>query len=377
MSASMAERWASGWRGLLLRLPVGWRLTLAEGWRQCLAVLPSGLGQLLREGRLQLVLIPDGEHWQLFAAEGRQLLDRWPDRLPAVLQRQHVLAAMQGVAVEDRRLWLGLPAGCSLVRELQLPTAARHSLVRIARFEMDRQTPFRTEQVYFDIREVPAATGSSSLQARLAVAPRARLDGRLAPLAELGLALDGVDLVEADGLAGFNLLPPPRRPVHPRPRRRLNVRLGLCLLALLLAVAGQWRHNRHLALLDMRAAVAAQQLPLRQLAGLQRDGLERGRAAGFLERRRRETVPVVQVLAELSQRLPDDTSLQRLSIDADGRLSFLGLAPQAAHLVDVLKAAGDLGEPGFQGTILRDPLSGKERFSMTAQLHRPTLESRP
>ncbi len=369
MAVTGLSSWSPGaaWSALLLRLPRSWTQTLAAGWGQCRDALPPRIRAALQSSAVERTLLPVEGRWKLIAADGIEVLDSWDAQLAPELQRERVELALGSVDREDRRLWLGLPATSGLVRRLGLPLAARRALHRIAHYEMDRQTPFRPEQVYHDIREVPGTAVAPLLAVRLAVAPRVLVDIHLRHLAELGLAMDGIDLMADRGRLGFNLLPAGERPRHRQAQRRLHGRLGLGLAVLSLIAAWQWQHNRHAALEDMRAQIASQEVQLARLAELQRQWQTRQQAAGFLARHRQHAVQVVDVLEELSRLLPDDTVVQRLSIDADGRLTFLGLAPQAAHLIDVLKPARQFGEPGFQGTIVRDPVSGKERFSMTAQ----------
>ena len=62
-------------------------------------------------------------------------------------------------------------------------------------------------------------------------------------------------------------------------------------------------------------------------------------AAGFLARRKAEAPGVLAVLDDLSERLPDDTWLQRFNIGNDGRVGMQGESPQASHLIDLLKAS--------------------------------------
>jgi general secretion pathway protein L len=58
-------------------------------------------------------------------------------------------------------------------------------------------------------------------------------------------------------------------------------------------------------------------------------------------------------------------------------LGFQGQSPQAARLIDALKAARTIGDPSFQGTIQADPTSGKERFYMQAKALVPKPDAAP
>jgi general secretion pathway protein L len=94
-------------------------------------------------------------------------------------------------------------------------------------------------------------------------------------------------------------------------------------------------------------------------------------AAGFLVQRKAQTITVLDVLQELTARLPDDTWLERFTLDSSGHIGFQGQSAKAASLVDALQNSRLIANPGFQGVIQRDPSTGKERFYMVAQVQAP------
>src|SRR6185503_8420695 len=117
-----------------------------------------------------------------------------------------------------------MPAGRVLRRRLSLPLAAQENLRQVLGFELDRQTPFRSDQVYYDSRVLGVDPVARQVAAELVLAPRAELDAELGRIAQAGLALDRVDAAEeGDERLGVNLLPPERR-AH---RRDWNLRINL------------------------------------------------------------------------------------------------------------------------------------------------------
>ena len=58
-------------------------------------------------------------------------------------------------------------------------------------------------------------------------------------------------------------------------------------------------------------------------------------------------------------------------IDHGGQVGMQGQGTQAASLLEALKGSASLAEPAFQGSIQKDPSTGKERFFMVAQLRKP------
>ncbi|QWT19162.1 hypothetical protein KPL74_15590 [Bacillus sp. NP157] len=268
----------------------------------------------------------------------------------------------------DRRVALVLPVAQVLRRRLVMPVAARDNLRQVVGFDLDRQTPFRADDVHFGVRDLGEPAGEGRFVAELAATPRAMLDPLLDELASLGLTPDRVDVAEGAALAGVNLLPPQRVPRRVDRRRRLNLALTVAIVALALAAMGAWLHNRSTALEAMRAEVDAMQDDAHRVGALRQRLTESAGASGFLARRKIESPAILPVLQELSARLADDTWLERFTLNASGQIGFQGQSPQAARLIDALKGAKTLTEPSFQGTIQADPTSGKERFYMQAKV---------
>ncbi len=374
MSAAMQslrpllEQLRRSWRASPLPAFFAWwggelRALLPPRWR---AALADGAGWHL----LQQV---DGG-WRLRRAGQAEPLARWSDELDAVAQQAALAAAWHGTDPEDRRLALLLPPAAVLRRTLQLPLAARANLRQVMAFEMDRQTPFSAAQVYYAVRELvqPAAPGRCS--AELLAVRRDTLDPLLARLRALGITVDAVDLAQDAGRLGVDLLPPEQAAHRTRPRLRLNLLLGAACVLLLLLAMGSWLHNRESALAQMQAQVEAMRGEAQQVAGLRKQLQDDAGAAGFLAQRKAQRATVLGVLLDLTRRLPSSAWLERFSLDDNGQVAFQGQSPQAAKLLDLLKGSPLLDNANFQGSIQSDPATGKERFYMVAQLHKPAPE---
>ncbi len=336
------------------------------------ALLPHRWRVMFGSGPSWYLLKPVGDDWQLHRAGRADLPAQWSSQLDPADQHVAFADAVRGVDSEDLRVALCLTPAEVLRPRLTLPLAARDSLQQIGAFEMDRQTPFRAEQVRYDVRElnVPAPTGRFA--AELVAVPRATLDPLLARLATSGLQVDAVDVVIEQDRLGVNLLPAELTPRRQHPRQRLNLALGAAAILLLVLALMQFVHNRESALAQMRTEVEGMRTDAQQVAALRQQLQDNAGAAGFLAQRKARTVSALAVLQDISQRLPTTAWLERLSIDNSGQVGFQGQSPQAARLVDALKGSTVLTDANFQGTIQVDPSTGKERFYMVAQLRKNT-----
>ncbi len=364
-------------RPQLERARRAWRATplpalLAWWWGELRALLPASMQQALAGGAQWHLLERRGDTWHLRRAGESTALAQWSDADDPAMQQQALRQALAAVDPQDLRLALCLPAAAGLRRTLALPLAARDNLAQVVSFEIDRQTPFRAEQVATDVRELDQPAGEGRFAAQLIVLPRAALDPLLERLAALRIRVDAVDLLTADGLrVGANLLAPAQRPRHSDPRRRLNLALGGASVLLLVLALGQWLHNRQLALDAMQAQVDTMRGEAQQVAALRQQLQDNAGAAGFLAQKKKDTVPVLALLDEMTRRLPDTAWLERFSLDASGAIGFQGQSVQAAKLVDALKDSPLIRDVGFQGSIQADPTTGKERFYMVGKVRTP------
>lgn len=266
---------------------------------------------------------------------------------------------------------LALPGARVLRRTLELPMAAEENLRQVLGFELDRQTPFRAEQVYFDCRVQRRDLAARQLVAEFALVPRGAVDAELATLEAAGVPLEAMDGVDAAGeRLGFNLLPRERR--APRARFWLKVNLALAALALLLlgAVMAQSVANRERALAALEARTDKAQVEARSVAALRNTLKQAIDGASFLTERKSARPPTIDVMLDLTRRLPADTWLQRFSVNAD-QVQLQGQSREAAALITLLQQSPYLEGPALQGAITPDARTGKEQFLIQAKLRNP------
>ncbi len=349
---------AMGLRGLL-----AW-------WGHALAAwLPARARRVLGfdRGRLLLQAVPEGVALRLHRGGELRELAILPEPVSADAALDP-LASVLAPAALDLPRWLLLPAGSGLVRRLALPAAAADRLRDVVRFEIDRQTPFAAEAVMFDARVFGRRAADGQLDTELVVAPRERVDAMLAALGPLGTRLAGIDVATADGEPrGVNLLDPAARGRQHDPWRLWN--RVLATVAVLAVAATLWTvlQNRRAAADELDRAVDARARPARQ-AAVQRQALvDLVEGQAFLDRLRRERPTAVQVMDELTRRLPDGTYLEKLAIEQD-RLTLMGFSKQASALVTQLQGSPLWHAPALAGAVQPDPATSLDRFTLVAEV---------
>lgn len=332
---------------LLSFLPPRWREALAvEHACLLLSRSPSGLDiQVERAGTCSLLLQLEDEQRE----DWRDLLSRGLDEnlrgLPQVL---------------------GLPAARLLRRSLSLPAAALENLDAVLGFELDRQTPFKPDQVYFASRVLRQDAGSKQVQVELLVVPRPVLDEAVAALGPLSDTLAGVDVLDARGRRiGVNLLPAERRASQPRTQPLIQAGLLLASIVLVFFGLGQIVDNRVAAVESIQAESEAQRERAREVSALRSQLEDSAAAANFLAVQKQTQASMVLLLDELTRRLPDDTFLTRLSVSGN-QVSLSGYSGQALKLVGELQKSELLKDAALNGGVQQEPRVSRDMFTINA-----------
>lgn len=259
-----------------------------------------------------------------------------------------------------------LPAGSLLVRRLSLPVVAAANARSLMGFEIDRQTPFRADQVEYDCRLLPPEPGSKLAAVDLAVIPREAMQRWMQPLSALVGHLDAVDLAQAEGRAGYNLLPVTARRAHDHKPWLINLGIVAASALMLLLAMVQLVDNRVLAVEGLQAEVEQQREQARATAKLRKSLDDAAAAANFLAEQKAQRPSMIELLRVLTELLPDDTFVERMSYSGD-TLSISVQSGSAAKLVELLQSSQQLRNPALAGPIMPDPRSGKDRVTLTAQ----------
>lgn len=348
---------------------------LAWWGRELAGLLPARWHALLAERSDALLLENQGAELVLWRQSGDSSaeLGRIAVAEPADVQKAAYARLRTQIDDPNLRQFYCIRAERTLRRTISLPAAAEDNLRQVLTFEMDRQTPFKAEQVYFDYRVAARAAADRNLQIELTVVPRAQLDAELTALAASGAMLDGVDCWRdgsGSARAGLNLLPQERRVKRKNLRLRLNLALAAAAAVLLVTAMLQSLANRESALAAMTVEVEKAQNEAKQVSQLRKTLEDTINAANFLGRKKRETPLMVVLLSDLTTRLPDDTYLERLSVDDKNKIEMQGLSSDASKLIALLQKSEVITNPSVQGTIQPDPRTRKDRFNITLEFRK-------
>jgi general secretion pathway protein L len=269
--------------------------------------------------------------------------------------------------LEEARVVLRLEMGQALRKSVKLPAAAEENLNQVVAFEMDRLTPFKSEQVYFSAKVVERLPATKQIAVDLILTPRNKLDAMLDELAGAGWKPDIVDLTGAPPTMHCNLLPEKYRPPRNRWLYAANIALGAAIGLLLLAVLilpVLFARSEAQALEEQtrKATKTAKEVEsLRQ----QMDTLLH--QTRFLIEKKRTTPIMVDALDELSRVIPDNTWLHGLQYK-DNRVVIQGQSPSASRLIELIEASPHYKNTSFVSPVTKDVSSGMERFQIASDV---------
>ena len=234
---------------------------------------------------------------------------------------------MEAIVVLSRRM--------ALVRHLRMPASSMPHLRNALRAEIERQTPFDPEAVFFDAITIPPVKDGPFFEIVLAVAQKHLVEAAMHAASGLPIHVVAVDVAGTDDVPlGANLLPGHLRRVSRARWQRWNVALILICLLASFGISTSLLHARQQAVADLETRFQ----PLREQAmeTLRRQRMLTEVDALLSRGMRNERTSALELLNEISKRLPADSHLLQLRL-AENAISIRG---QTANLGAALTELG-------------------------------------
>jgi general secretion pathway protein L len=286
-------------------------------------------------------------------------------------------AALPAAVVKRGPVGLRLPHAACLVRRLDLPAAARRDFAKILQLDLERSTPFRPEEVYFDWFAEEGGGRDGRIGVRQVLAKRSAVDPLLQQLAARGLTIDFVDCWDEAGKTALpvDLLRSGEAEAAGNGGRRLRPAAIFGLAAIVLAgsavAVALGKYEAALERLEAESAAArTQALAVRRSL----DGTEAA-LGDFAEIRRlkAERPPLIGTIAELTKLLPDDAWVRYLKVEGDV-VDVTVMAPKTAELLPVLSGSSFFGTVSLSAPVTYDAADGTERAAVRMRLQPPARE---
>ena len=272
----------------------------------------------------------------------------------------------------------------ALLRRVTMPAATEENLRQVLAFEMDRLTPFRAEEVYFDCRVESREADGSRIGVELGVVRRELVDARLDTFRRWGASVQGVALRDDIGHGGslLDLLPREQRGEEESGRERL-VRLSLIglVVALLFAALFVPALLKRETIKSMLPVIGKTKVEAEATDALGRELDKQVADYNFLLAKKHSIYPALAYLEEVSRLLPDQTWVQQFDFKTIGKtreVQVSGETNSSSKLIEILEQSTLLRNATQKGTLTRGSQPGLERFVIAAEVRPRTLpEAQP
>lgn len=254
-----------------------------------------------------------------------------------------------------------------LQRDVVLPLAASNNLKEILGFEMDRLTPFKAEQVYFDWEIKNKDAQQQKINLKLYVVPRNSLDRLMKKLKSLGITPRVITAGDNILNPGINFTPDSYGLIHAKNYSLKD--MGLPVMAVLMFIAMLYvpviYQNARLNSLESKVQNLREQAMDNQTLVSERDNIIS--RARFLDEQRHKSNSMLDLIYELTIILPDNTWVNRL-ITNDDEIQIYGESAAAASIIEMLEESEYFSNVQFKAPVTKNNNTGSERFHISMNL---------
>ena len=255
-----------------------------------------------------------------------------------------------------------------LRKTILLPLAALENLREILGFEMDRQTPFLVEQVYFDYLLEENGEGNNQLKVQLFASPKEHIDQMLRLLDSWHIKPNVINVIDPEiNISSLNLLPAEKRNTDSNRANKLTLLLVITAFCLFLAVlyVPLIKQDDLLNQLEIEISNSRDVVTKLKDLKLQKDALFD--KASFLDSKHNDYIPVIDVLNELTRIIPDDTWLIRFSL-SNGEIQLQGESSIASSMIQSIESSDILTDVKFRSPVINNEATRKDKFNISAKL---------
>lgn len=267
---------------------------------------------------------------------------------------------------------LQFPHNKILLKELSLPLATKENLRQVLNYEIDRHTPFDPEQAYFDYF-MKSNADNDKLLVWFYITPRTHIDQSLEKIKVFNILPDLANSNELlTSRSKLNFLPTEKRRLQNDRKNKslwfLSFATSLLFLAVLYLPVIQLYQQTHIlqAEIDQYRKKAIETKKIQE----QKDNLLL--QSDFLLIKQKEYFPVISLLDELTQILPNDTWLSGLSITPHN-VQIQGESDNASSIIEIIESSDQLHNASFISPITKNKTGDKDKFKLSAKLDRKSL----
>lgn len=335
--------------------------------------LPEGVRKALNDNSGYVFLSIEGETVQFQQQRQGQLQNiatlALTDEASAEKYQQIL---KQNSELENSHFVLRLTAEQGIKKILYLPAAAKENLQQVIGFEMDRQTPFSPEQVYFSAK-ILGKEQQGKIKVQLVITPKDILDGLYHQLKKANIQPTVADYCAAKNdfeqdLNPYNLLPEQDRPIKSRATQITMWGLALLAAVLFMAILAypSWQQQQEIDSLRMQLKSLKSDTQLVQSYQLEIDQIVD--ETEQLITIKNQAASMTEAVELLSKLLPQDTWLTHFKYSNE-RFQIQGQSPTASALISLVEATSLFSNARFVSPLTQDKRTGLERFQISMEIN--------
>jgi general secretion pathway protein L len=253
-----------------------------------------------------------------------------------------------------------------LGKTVTLPLAAERELDQVLGFEMDRETPFKAEEIYWNHRIERADRQNGRLSVRVALVPKENLAPLLTALGQFGIRPRRAEIADGPDAGTYLPLEGDGARAHHASNRLIWSAAVWCAALGLAAVVTPFI-RQELALASLGEQIAAGRTAAAEADSLHQEIDRLASSADFVESERDKAGRPLVVLVAATRVLPDDTYLTEMELQKR-KVTLTGRSAAAARLIGPLAADGAFRNPGFAAPVTRVEALHTELFTINAEV---------
>jgi len=337
----------------------------------------TGLAYLI-PNTLQRFINPPSDYITIVINKEKVILKRYRDNSPNQLDERYFLRAHDEIQKTAALNWLNehrlngtdiillIPANKVLQKPISLPLATKDNLHQVLVFEMDRKTPFTADHVYFDYLIEKKDVDKNQLHLQLFVTPKETIDLLLKTLNSWGIKPNAISI--EDNIKNINLLPVEQLSLKGNQQEnKLTLILTTVIFCLFMAALYLPLLKQGHALNKLEKAVSESRAIAVKVKDLREKKNKMFERSSFLISKRNDNTPVIEIINELTQLIPDDTWLTRFAI-TKGEIQIQGESNTASSMIPIIESSNNFTGARFRSPVIRNNISKKDNFNLTAKL---------
>lgn len=295
------------------------------------------------------------------------------------MQRKELLSSLHANQIHDVfnkhrsnqkkiSLIIDIDSNSLLTRKINLPASTQDNLLDVIKYEMDRYTPFKTEDVYFDCRIEEKFKEKNQIKVLLLVINKKILAPIVSLIKSDEITLRRINVINhvtaEESIHDVKFL---RSSIKMKNKNLSTTKwLGFTAFGLILLTSFTPLIINYIKINQLKNELNELEPTIAEVKKLQNEYQEMQQKVGYLVKIKEKNISITHLLNLLTQTMPDHTYVHRMSYDA-GLLSLQGLSASASDLIPIMDETGLFEDIRFVAPITQSNVEGIERYSIAAK----------